>query len=69
MNRYKKHQLQEMISDFVKKNDYLKIKKKVLKYKRDGIDCKAKFPLVYEISEEYYEEFKSSFFVFILFPQ
>lgn len=58
VNRYNKDELQWMISSFVKKYDFLKMKKKIQKYKKKHIKYKEHFPYVYEISEEYYEKFK-----------
>ena len=60
VNRFKKQELQEMISGFVKKYDFIKMKKKIQKYKKSHIKYKEKFPPVYEISDEYYESFKSN---------
>ena len=58
VNRYNKDELQSMISSFVKKYDFLTMKKKIQKYKKNHIKYKERFPYVYEISEEYYEQFK-----------
>ena len=60
VNRYKKEELQSMISSFVKKYDFLKMKKKIQKFKKKHIKYQERFPFVYEISEEYYEQFKSN---------
>ena len=48
-----------MLQDFVKENDYLQLKEKIQKIKMNSIESKAKFPFVYEITQEYYEAFKS----------
>lgn len=54
-----------MINCFVKKYDFLKIKKKIQKYKKKHIKYQERFPYVYEISEEYYESFKGNCYYFI----
>jgi len=60
VNRYNKEELQSMISSFVKKYDFLKMKKKIQRFKKKHIKYQERFPFVYEISEEYYEQFKSN---------
>ena len=67
VNRYNKDELQWMISSFVKKYDFLKMKKKIQKYKKKHIKYKEHFPYVYEISEEYYEKFKCNILTLRLF--
>lgn len=43
-----------MINSFVKKFDFGKLKKKIQKYKKAHIKYQAKFPCVFEITDEYY---------------
>ena len=47
-----------MISSFVEAYDFLKMKEKIQNYKKQHIKYKERFPSVYEITEEYYEQFK-----------
>lgn len=47
-----------MIQSFIKKYDFQKMKKKIQKYKKKHIKYMERFTPVYEISQEYYEQFK-----------
>ena len=58
VNRYNKEELQLMIQSFVEEYDFLTMKKKIKIYKDEHIKYKERFPSVYEISDEYYEQFK-----------